>query len=86
MKEPEALDGQDKSFRTQGLELEGGLEDAREKGVNKEPEGFVTRSRVNTKSVSFLRRKECSLESRAVNSVKNLGSYYHNSLISVHPL
>lgn len=37
--------GQDRRFRTQKLELGDGLEDTREKEVNKESEGFVPRSR-----------------------------------------
>lgn len=41
----EKENGRDRRLGTQGLELEGDPEDAREKGVNKEPEGFVTRLR-----------------------------------------
>lgn len=34
-----------KRFGTQGLELGEGLKDAKEKGVNKESEGYMTKSR-----------------------------------------
>lgn len=70
--------GKDRGFRTQAIELGEGLEDAREKGVNEESEGFETRLR-NIHGIGLLQHQQnqVSFKKKGVFfGIEGNGAYY----------